>query len=83
MQKHDRARTSGRTFPGLGYAEDFTSAFLVSFGVVLFMALCVVVLVFGWLVLFLAVWSADAYMRRLLEQRSAAMLPAKDGVDQR
>lgn len=70
MQRHDFQRASSRTFGGLGYAEDFTTPFLVTFGVVLFIALCALVLTLGWLVVFLTVWSADTYMRRVLERRA-------------
>lgn len=72
MQRHDRNRDSGRTYGGLGYAEDFTTPFLVSFGALLFMALCAIAALFGWVVVFLTFWFSDAYMKRILERRATS-----------
>ena len=47
MQKHDRDMEERRTMPGLGYAENYTTAFLVSFGVLTFVGLFAVWAVFG------------------------------------
>ncbi len=47
MQRHDRDAENRPPLPGAGYMENYTTAFLVSFGVLTFVALVTVWAVFG------------------------------------
>jgi len=72
MQQHDRHRDTGRTYGGLGYVEDFTGPFLITFGMLLFVAFFAIASAFGWLVVFLTFWTSDNYLKRLLSRRGSS-----------
>ena len=60
---YDRYNSERAPLPGAGYVEDYTNAFLVSFGVLLFVGLFAMVAAFGFVTTVASALVAERLLR--------------------